>query len=139
VVVGCRPRTAPAWIGASVPTTWSSSTSFLPMWLSSSGPDWALGDRPELEPLRCGPGRTCWVRGHWSTKNRRYSTTSTVLRRGRVDLLRVIAFRARVWRPATHKADLDGLRIHELRHTAVALWIAAGAGPKEAAARAGHS
>jgi hypothetical protein len=78
--------------------------------------DWALGDRPELEPLRCGPGRTCWVRGHWSTKNRRYSTTSTVLRRGRVDLLRVIAFRARVWRPATHKADLDGLRIHELRH-----------------------
>jgi hypothetical protein len=53
--------------------------------------------------------------------------------------LRVIACRARVWRPATHKADLDGLRIHDLRHTAVALWIAAGAGPKEVATRAGHT
>jgi integrase len=52
--------------------------------------------------------------------------------------LRVIAFRARVWRPATRKADLDGLRIHDLRHTAVALWIA-GAGPKEVATRAGHT
>jgi integrase len=34
---------------------------------------------------------------------------------------------------------VDGLRIHDLRHTAVALWIAAGANPKEVAARAGHS
>jgi integrase len=53
--------------------------------------------------------------------------------------LRVIAFRARVWRPATRAAGLDGLRIHDLRHTAVALWIAAGAGPKEVASRAGHT
>ena len=36
-------------------------------------------------------------------------------------------------------AELDGLRIHDLRHTAVALWIAAGANPKEVAARAGHT
>jgi hypothetical protein len=34
---------------------------------------------------------------------------------------------------------VDGLRIHDLRHTAVALWIAAGANPKEVAARAGHA
>jgi integrase len=53
--------------------------------------------------------------------------------------LRVIAFRARTWRPATRNAGLDGLRIHDLRHTAVALWIAAGANPKEVAARAGHT
>jgi integrase len=53
--------------------------------------------------------------------------------------LRVTGFRARVWRPATRTAGLDGLRIHDLRHTAVALWIAAGANPKEVAARAGHS
>ena len=33
---------------------------------------------------------------------------------------------------------LGGARIHDLRHTAVALWIAAGAGPKEVATRAGH-
>ena len=32
-----------------------------------------------------------------------------------------------------------GLRIHDLRHMAVALWIAAGAGPKEVATRAGHT
>jgi integrase len=53
--------------------------------------------------------------------------------------LRMTAFRARVWRPATRAAGADGLRIHDLRHTAVALWIAAGANPKEVAARAGHS
>src|SRR6266536_149206 len=53
--------------------------------------------------------------------------------------LRIIAFRNRVWRPATKAAELDGLRIHDLRHTAVALWIAAGASPKEVATRAGHT
>ena len=54
-------------------------------------------------------------------------------------LLRLPAFRARVWRPAVAAAGLEGLRIHDLRHTAVALWIAAGANPKEVSARAGHS
>ena len=44
-----------------------------------------------------------------------------------------------MWRPAITAAGLDGLRIHDLRHTAVALWIAAGANPKEVAARAGHA
>jgi integrase len=34
---------------------------------------------------------------------------------------------------------LEGLRIHDLRHTAVALWIAAGASPREVATRAGHT
>jgi integrase len=53
--------------------------------------------------------------------------------------LRLPAFRARVWRPAVIAAGLEGLRIHDLRHTAVALWIAAGANPKEVSARAGHS
>jgi integrase len=53
--------------------------------------------------------------------------------------LRLPAFRARVWRPAVIAAGLDGLRIHDLRHTAVALWIAVGANPKEVSARAGHS
>jgi integrase len=53
--------------------------------------------------------------------------------------LRATGFRGRVWRPATVAAGLDGLKVHELRHTAVALWIAAGASPKEVAARAGHT
>jgi integrase len=33
--------------------------------------------------------------------------------------------------PATKAAGLQGLRIRDLRHTAVAVWIAAGATPKE--------
>jgi integrase len=53
--------------------------------------------------------------------------------------LRLAGFRHRIWRPATSAAKLDGLRIHDLRHTAVALWIAAGANSKEVAARAGHT
>jgi integrase len=52
--------------------------------------------------------------------------------------LRLAGFRHRIWRPATKAARLD-VRIHDLRHTAVALWIAAGANPKEVAARAGHT
>ena len=44
-----------------------------------------------------------------------------------------------MWRLAIRAAGLDGLRIHDLRHTAVALWLAAGANPKEVAARAGHA
>jgi integrase len=44
-----------------------------------------------------------------------------------------------LWVPATRAAGLQGLRIHDLRHTAVALWIAAGATPKEVAVRAGHT
>jgi integrase len=53
--------------------------------------------------------------------------------------LRATNFRRRIWRPAVRTAEFDGLRIHDLRHTAVALWIAAGASPKEVARRAGHT
>jgi integrase len=48
-------------------------------------------------------------------------------------------FRVETWRPAVERAGLAPLRPHDLRHTAVALWIAAGASPKEIAARAGHT
>ena len=48
-------------------------------------------------------------------------------------------FRSRVWIPAIRRAGLDNLRMHDLRHTAVSLWIAAGANPKEIATWAGHS
>jgi len=53
--------------------------------------------------------------------------------------LRATNFRRRIWRPAVRTAEFNGLRIHDLRHTAVALWIAAGASPKEVARRAGHT
>jgi integrase len=54
-------------------------------------------------------------------------------------VLRVSNFHVNFSRPATVAANLPGLCIHDLRHTAVALWIAAGASPKEIAARAGHT
>ena len=44
-----------------------------------------------------------------------------------------------VWLPAIRAAGLAPLRLHDLRHTAVALWIAAGANPKEVSVRAGHT
>jgi len=48
-------------------------------------------------------------------------------------------FRRRFWYPAVSTVGLDGFRIHDLRHSAVALWIAAGASPTEVAQRAGHT
>ena len=53
--------------------------------------------------------------------------------------VRVAAWRYRAWAPAVNRAGLAPLRAHDLRHTAVALWIAAGASPNEIATRAGHS
>jgi integrase len=54
-------------------------------------------------------------------------------------LLSRTRFRQRVWLPATRAAGLNGVRVHDLRHTAVSLWIATGANPKEVARRAGHT
>lgn len=48
-------------------------------------------------------------------------------------------FRRRQFSPAAKAAGLDGLHPHALRHTAVSLWIAAGADVKRVAARAGHA
>jgi integrase len=53
--------------------------------------------------------------------------------------LRRAGFRRSWWKPAVLAADLEGLKFHELRHSFVALWIAAGANPKEVSVRAGHS
>jgi integrase len=54
-------------------------------------------------------------------------------------VLRPSNFRTKVWLPAVQAAGLAPLRPHDLRHTAVALWIAAGANPKEVSVRAGHT
>jgi hypothetical protein len=50
---------------------------------------------------------------------------------------RVPACRQRVWKQAVLKAAVGPLRPHDLRHTAVALWIATGANPLEVSRRAG--
>jgi len=48
-------------------------------------------------------------------------------------------FRSRVWKPATKAAGLEGLRVHDLRHTCVAMWSRSLASPRAAAKWAGHS
>jgi integrase len=53
--------------------------------------------------------------------------------------VRLSLWRRRFWAPAVRRAGLEPLRVHDLRHSAVALWIAAGATPTEIAARAGHA
>ena len=53
-------------------------------------------------------------------------------------MVRATLFRRRFWAPAVEVAGLNPLRIHDLRHTAISLWIAAGANPKQVAVRAGH-
>jgi hypothetical protein len=53
--------------------------------------------------------------------------------------LRRSNFRRRVWVPATEAVGLDGLRFHDLRHTAATLAIAAGANTRDLMARMGHT
>jgi integrase len=53
--------------------------------------------------------------------------------------LRRSNFNRRIWQPALTKAGLQGLRVHDLRHTAATLAAAAGATTKELMDRIGHS
>ena len=48
-------------------------------------------------------------------------------------------WRTRFFHPAVEAAGLAPLRVHDLRHTAVALWIASGAHVREIQAWAGHA
>ena len=48
-------------------------------------------------------------------------------------------FRSRVWRPALRKAGLEGLRLHDLRHTHVAWLISAGVPLTAISRRLGHA
>jgi integrase len=49
------------------------------------------------------------------------------------------SFNGAHWTPAKRRVGLEGVRFHDLRHTAVALAIAQGAHPKAIQARMGHS
>lgn len=53
--------------------------------------------------------------------------------------LRHSAFWRSVWLPALKTAGLEGVRIHDLRHTCVALLVEQGAHPKAIQAHLGHS
>jgi len=48
-------------------------------------------------------------------------------------------FRARVWAPAVRRAGLEGLRIHDLRHTCASLAISTGASVKVIQRMLGHA
>jgi integrase len=54
-------------------------------------------------------------------------------------LLRPTVFRRSFWLPAVERAGLGSLGIHDLRSTAVSMWIAEGAHPEQVAALAGHT
>jgi integrase len=53
--------------------------------------------------------------------------------------LRRSNFNRRVWAPATRAVGVEGLRFHDLRHTAATLAVAAGASTRELMARLGHA
>lgn len=53
--------------------------------------------------------------------------------------IRRSSWRSRVWVDGTKRANVHPLRIHDLRHTAAALAIKAGAHPKAIADRLGHA
>jgi integrase len=48
-------------------------------------------------------------------------------------------FNRRVWQPATRAAGLEGLRVHDVRHTAGTLATAAGGSLREVIQRLDHS
>ena len=52
--------------------------------------------------------------------------------------LRLSAFHHNVWSKLA-VGEFQGLRVHDLRHTAISMWIRLGADPKLVAAMAGHS
>jgi len=54
------------------------------------------------------------------------------------DQVRANNLRRRQWAAAVKLAGLDGLTFHDMRHTAVSLWVAAGASDLEVAKWAGH-
>jgi integrase len=54
-------------------------------------------------------------------------------------LLRPTVFRRSFWLPAVEAAGLGSVGIHDLRSTAVSMWIAEGAHPEQVAALAGHT
>jgi hypothetical protein len=53
--------------------------------------------------------------------------------------VRLASWRSRFFKRAVEAADVAPLRVYDLLHTAVSLWIADDASPREIASRAGHT
>lgn len=57
----------------------------------------------------------------------------------RGNVIRRSWFYRHYWLPTVERADLVGLRFHDLRHTFVSLWVSLGRNAKEVSRAAGHS
>lgn len=103
---------------------------------------WVKG-RPHQGPpkSRSGLRRVSLPREVWDvlTEHVEVHATEWVFPSPHGGLIQPATWRTRFWLPATRAAGLEGLRIHDLRHTAVSLWIASGGHPKSVSTRAGHS
>ncbi len=79
------------------------------------------------------------VAGRLEQSTRHLGAQDHVFRGAEGSAIRAGSFRSRFWVPALARADLTGLRMHDLRHTAVSTWIAHGASAKQVQVWAGHS
>lgn len=68
----------------------------------------------------------------------RFSSVGLVFTSADGGQVRANNLRRRQWAEAIRLAGLDGLTFHDMRHTAVSLWVAAGASDLEVAKWAGH-
>ena len=69
----------------------------------------------------------------------RFTGLGTVCMSSQGRHLRRSNFNRRVWQPAIRAAGVEGLRVHDLRHTAGTLATAAGGSLREVMDRLGHS
>ena len=67
-----------------------------------------------------------------------FGTSELVFTSANGEQVRANNLRRRQWAAATALAGLEGLTFHDMRHTAVSLWVAAGASDLEVAKWAGH-
>ena len=77
----------------------------------------------------------CSSSGSWM----RFAGLGTVFMSSQGRHLRRSNFNRRVWQPATRAAGVEGLRVHDLRHTAGTLATAADGSLREVMDRLGHS
>ena len=67
-----------------------------------------------------------------------YASTGLIFTSEEGTPVRVNNLRRRQWASAVERAGLAGLTFHDMRHTAVSLWVSAGASDLEVAKWAGH-
>jgi integrase len=130
-----------SWPGcAASASTWSAAR---PRWPSSSWRSTApsLSGRPRAPPVAHRRSARRGGRGPGRTPGALYGQVAGgyVFLSSQGRRLRRSNFNRRVWQPATRAAGVEGLRVHDLRHTAGTLATAAGGSLREVMDRLGHS